>query len=194
MPLVVTVSSSPSATSRSDALLALFSRDFLARGIEIAGFGLRDFAAEDLLFANFQSPDVIRLRETVARADGVVVASPIYKAAFSGALKVILDLLPEAAFEGKAVLPIVTAGGPAHFLSIDYALKPVLAALKPRHIGNGFYATDSELPRGTDGSVSLPAEVEARFNSTLDSFADHLGGWSLPARRVTNTAGYQAYL
>jgi FMN reductase len=49
----------------------------------------------------------------------------VYKAAYSGLLKTLLDLLPQCALAGKVVLPVVTCGSPAHVLAIDYALRPL---------------------------------------------------------------------
>ena len=57
----------------------------------------------------------------------VIVATPIYKAAYSGLLKVFLDLLPAEALRGKTVLPLASGGSVAHLLALDYALKPVLS-------------------------------------------------------------------
>jgi len=52
----------------------------------------------------------------VAAADVVVVAVPVYKAAYSGLRKVFLDLLPQTALKGKTVLPLGTGGSPHHML------------------------------------------------------------------------------
>ncbi len=65
---------------------------------------------------------------------------------FSGALKTLLDLLPERALEGKIVLPLATGGTIAHMLAVDYALKPVLNALKAQEILHGVFADDSRSP------------------------------------------------
>ena len=59
----------------------------------------------------------------------MVVSTPVYKAAYSGVLKVFLDLLPQFGLAGKVVLPLVTGGTASHVLAIDYALRPVLLAL-----------------------------------------------------------------
>ena len=62
----------------------------------------------------------------VANAQLIVVATPVYKAAYSGLLKVFLDLLPQTALAGKTVLPLATGGSPHHMLALDCALRPVL--------------------------------------------------------------------
>jgi FMN reductase len=63
----------------------------------------------------------------------VVVATPVYKAAYSGLLKVFLDVLPQTALKGKLVLPLATGGSPHHMLALDYALRPVLQSLGAPH-------------------------------------------------------------
>jgi len=75
----------------------------------------------------------------------VIVATPIYKAAYSGLLKAFLDLLPADALRGKTVLPLATGGSAAHLLALEYALKPVLSALGARDILDPVYATDAQL-------------------------------------------------
>jgi len=118
------------------------------KGVEVVSYQIRDFPAEDLLHARFDSPKVIDLLEQVANADGLVIATPVYKASFSGALKTVLDLLPERALAHKVVLPMATGGSIAHMLAVDYALKPVLSALKAQELLHGIFAEDSQIAYG----------------------------------------------
>ncbi|VEB97669.1 FMN reductase [Klebsiella pneumoniae] len=76
--------------------------------IEVCHWHLQNFAPEDLLYARFDNPALQTLNEQLAGADGLIIATPVYKASFSGALKTLLDLLPERALEGKIVLPLAT--------------------------------------------------------------------------------------
>ncbi len=45
-------------------------------------WNLHNFAPEDLLYARFDSPALKTLIEQLKSADGLVVATPIYKASF----------------------------------------------------------------------------------------------------------------
>ena len=54
-------------------------------------------------------------------------------------------MLPERALQGKVVLPLATGGTVAHLLAVDYALKPVLSALKAQEILHGVFADDSQV-------------------------------------------------
>ncbi|WP_028239854.1 NADPH-dependent FMN reductase [Stutzerimonas azotifigens] len=167
--LVVSLAGSPSQRSRSGVLLE-HGRDWLQRrGIEVVSYRVRDFDAEDLLHARFDSPLVRRFVEHVTLADGLLIATPIYKASFAGALKVLLDLLPERALTHKAVLPMASGGSVAHMLAVDYALKPVLAALKAQEMLQGVYAVDAQIHYGEPGRPSsLEPELRARLEEGLE--------------------------
>lgn len=167
--LVVSLSGSPSPQSRSAGLLDWSRRWLHARGVEVVNFSVRDFAAEDLLYGRFDSPSVIELGKRVREADGLLVATPVYKAAYSGALKTLLDLLPERALEHQVVLPLATAGSPAHLLALDYALKPVLAALKAEEVLQGVFADDSQT-RYLEARLWLAPDLQQRLESTLEQF------------------------
>jgi len=173
--LVVSLGGSPTVRSRSGIMLERSKQWLHKHGVEVATFHVRDFAAEDLLHANFSSPQVREFVQRVSEADGLLVATPIYKASFSGALKTLLDLLPERALSHKVVLPIATGGSIAHMLAVDYALKPVLAALKAQEMLQGIFADDSQI---TYGEGSAPAQLapalEQRLYGALDEFTGAL--------------------
>lgn len=82
-----------------------------------------------LVLADVAHPSIAQRLAKVARAQAIVVATPIYKAAYSGVLKLFLDLLPQTAFKGKTVLPMATGGSPNHAGVPDYAPQPVLQSL-----------------------------------------------------------------
>ena len=169
--LVVTLGGSPSQRSRSGVLLDHAKRWLNQQGVEVVSYQVRDFPAEDLLHARFDSPKIIDLLQQIENADGLVIATPVYKASFSGALKTVLDLLPERALSHKVVLPIATGGSIAHMLAVDYALKPVLSALKAQEMLQGIFAEDSQIAYG-EGSAQaqLVPVLEQRMNESLEQF------------------------
>ncbi len=128
-----------------------------------------ELCPEDLLYARFDNPALQTLNEQLAGADGLIIATPVYKASFSGALKTLLDLLPERALEGKIVLPLATGGTIAHMLAVDYALKPVLNALKAQEILHGVFADDSQV---TDyqHKPQFTANLQRRLDDALETF------------------------
>ena len=169
--LVVSLGGSPSLKSRSAVLLDYARQRLQQLGVEVISYQIRDFAAEDLLHARFDSPQIQLLIEQIAQADGVLVATPVYKASFSGALKTLLDLLPERALQHKVVLPLATAGSSAHMLAVDYALKPVLAALKAQEMLHGVFAEDRQIGYGEgDAPAQLVPVLQERLDDALEHF------------------------
>ena len=169
--LVVSLGGSPSLKSRSAVLLDYARQRLQQLGVEVISYQIRDFAAEDLLHARFDSPQIQLLIEQIAQADGVLVATPVYKASFSGALKTLLDLLPERALQHKVVLPLATAGSSVHMLAVDYALKPVLAALKAQEMLHGVFAEDRQIGYGEgDAPAQLVPVLQERLDDALEHF------------------------
>ena len=164
--LVVSLGGSPSLRSRSNILLDRARHWLQSQGVEVVSYQARDFNAEDLLFARFDSPQIQALQAHVAAADGLLVATPVYKASFSGALKTLLDVLPERALLNKVVLPVATGGSSAHMLAVDYALKPVVAALKAQEVLHGVFADDSQIAYTDHGGQLAPA-LEQRLDDAL---------------------------
>jgi FMN reductase len=169
-PSLLLIAGSPSDPSRSAALLdAVSHRLALRGGPKIERLNIRDLPAEALLLAQWGHPAIVRALAQVAQAHAIVVATPVYKAAYSGVLKVFLDLLPQTALKDKTVLPLATGGSPHHMLALDYALRPVLQSLAARHILPGVYATDAQLPRSPEGGYEPVADISARLDEAVAS-------------------------
>ncbi|QHM70505.1 NADPH-dependent FMN reductase [Mixta intestinalis] len=166
---VITLAGSPRFPSRSTALLTLCQHTLEGCGIEVTPWNIHNFPPEDLLYARFDSPALLALKEDLALADGLIVATPVYKASFSGALKTLLDLLPERALEHKVVLPLATGGTLAHMLAVDYALKPVLSALKAQEVLHGIFAEDSQISH-YDRQPEISDLLNSRLNDALTTF------------------------
>jgi FMN reductase len=169
---IVTIAGSPSSPSRSSAILEIVRQRFEERLFTTKSIQLRDLSAEALLWAQFDDPAIKTAIEAVADARIVIIATPVYKAAYTGLLKVFLDLLPQYALVDKTVLPIATGGSSAHLLAIDYALKPVLSALGAQHILSGLYIQDAQFQY--KGDVQLDAAIEQRLHKLIDSLTTRL--------------------
>lgn len=182
---VITLAGSPRFPSRSSALLEYTRKQLRKLDIEVYHWHLQNFAPEDLLYARFDSPALQTLTEQLATADGVIIATPVYKASFSGGLKTLLDLLPERALDNKVVLPLASGGTIAHMLAVDYALKPVLNALKAQEILHGVFADDSQvtdyqhkpqftpdLKQRLDGSLNLFLQAIQRRNISVSQLLE----------------------
>jgi FMN reductase len=170
MSSVLIISGSPSSTSRTERLARSIAARIGAREVQASLLDVRSLPAEDLMLARFDAPSIIEATARVAAADGIVVASPVYKAAYSGLLKTFLDVLPQFALREKVVLPIATGGSIAHVLAIDYALRPVLSSLDPLHVVNGLFVLDKQITVLDGGDIALEPEVEQRLDGVIDQF------------------------
>lgn len=173
MPSILVLTGSPSPTSRTAALLDHLARRWRGHGHDVSTVTVRQLPADALLSADARHPDIAAVIDAITAADGVVVASPVYKAAYSGVLKTLLDLLPQFALAGKTVLPLATGGTPAHVLAIDYAFRPVLNSLGAEHIVQGYFVLDS-LITVTEHGVTVDPAAEAPLLSIVDKFAETL--------------------
>ncbi len=168
---ITSLSASPSERSRSAWLTQFALTRLEGRGTQHDDILIRQLPAAALLAADEQDRAIAAAVQAVERADLVVVGTPIYKAAYSGLLKVFLDLLPPDALRDKLVLPLATGGSPAHFLALDYALKPVLSALGARHVLDGVFATDAQLRRHESGGFVPEPDLIARLDRALAPLA-----------------------
>ncbi|MDI5961687.1 NADPH-dependent FMN reductase [Streptantibioticus silvisoli] len=175
MAIVLSVSGSPSPTSRTARLLRHLDARLASRGHEVVPLDVRDLPADALLGADFGHPEIVRATALFERADAVVVGTPVYKAAYSGLLKSLLDLLPQYALAGKTVLPLATGGSTAHVLAIDYALRPVLSSMGASHIVQGWFVLDREITAAPDGSLEIAPVAAKGLDQVLDQFAAALG-------------------
>jgi FMN reductase len=81
--------------------------------------------------------------EVVAGSDLVVMASPTYKATYTGVLKCFLDQFAGATgLAGVTVVPLMLGAGPTHALAPDLLLKPVLVELGATCPTQGLYLNE----------------------------------------------------
>ncbi|MFJ1748744.1 NADPH-dependent FMN reductase [Streptomyces sp. NPDC088116] len=185
MATILSVSGSPSPTSRTGRLLRHLDRRLVAQGHRVVPFDVRTLPAEALLGADFGHPAIVEARRLFDEADGVVVGTPVYKAAYSGLLKSLLDLLPQYALAGKTVLPLATGGSTAHVLAIDYALRPVLSSMGAAHIVQGWFVLDRHITvREEDGEVAVDPAVREALDQVVDQFSLALAPVHRPATAV----------
>ncbi|MFC8826942.1 NADPH-dependent FMN reductase [Streptomyces sp. NPDC057137] len=176
MAAILSVSGSPSATSRTARLLRHLDDRLRQQGHDVISLEVRTLPAEALLGADFRHPAIVEATALFARADGVVIGTPVYKAAYSGLLKSLLDLLPQYALTDKTVLPLATGGTTAHVLAIDYALRPVLSSMGAGHIAPGWFTLDKEITVADDGTLTVAPGAAEALAQVTDRFSALLGG------------------
>ena len=89
-------------------------------------------------------------------AGAVVVASPTYKATYTGILKVFLDQIPTGSLVGVVAFPLMLGGAWLHALAPEVFLRPVLVELGATCPAKGLYLLETDYidPPGLDSWVA----------------------------------------
>jgi FMN reductase len=146
MSTVGLVVGNPKAQSRTLAL----AEEVAAAAGGAAGLDGADRLTVDLaelgpdLF-DWSSPRVKEAHDGVCSCALVVVASPTYKASYTGLLKSFLDWFSTTDLEGVTVVPVMTGAGAHHALAVEVHLRPLLVELGATLPTRGLYVTEGEL-------------------------------------------------
>ncbi|MGE3269844.1 MAG: LLM class flavin-dependent oxidoreductase [Chloroflexota bacterium] len=103
---------------------------------------LAALAAE--LFA-FPSTAVDEAVALATSSDVLVVASPTYKATYTGLLKAFFDRFGSNALAGVVAIPMMMGGAPVHALAVDTHLHPLLLEIGASCPTRGLFILESEL-------------------------------------------------
>ncbi|WP_173922461.1 NADPH-dependent FMN reductase [Agromyces sp. Marseille-P2726] len=125
--------------------------------------------------------------ETVAASDLAIIASPTYKATYTGLLKTFLDKFAgETGMQGVVTVPLMVGGAWNHALAAELTLKPVLAELGATTALPGLYLLESEFE--TDGRIDGYARRWAPVVASLT--AGGLEHDESPGRTKSGYSGY----
>ena len=102
-------------------------------------------------------PAVEEAVAAVRAAEVVVVASPTFKATYTGLLKLFLDQIGTGDLAGVVAVPLMLGAGPGHALAPELLLKPVLVELGATAPTRGLYLID----RSWDDPAPLDAWLSA---------------------------------
>jgi FMN reductase len=168
---ILLLAGSPSAPSRSTRLLHHVGEKLAALGHRYTKLEVRDLPGQALVRADFNDATIKAAIAQVAEASAVVVATPVYKAAYSGVLKAFLDLLPQFGLTDKLVLPLATGGSQSHMLALDYALRPVLSSLGPKHVLPSIYATEAQVTWSEQDGLVLDRPIVERVEEGVNQLS-----------------------
>ncbi len=102
---------------------------------------LADVAAE--LF----DPESLRVKELlgdVATSNLIIVASPTFKATYTGLLKTFFDRYSTDALRGAVAVGVMTGAAPIHALAVEVHLRPLLVELGASVPTRGLYITEQQ--------------------------------------------------
>ena len=138
MATVAVVVGNPKPQSRT-----LAAATYVAEALVGAPDLVVDLATLGPALLDWADPDVTDLVKQVGAADVVVVASPTYKAAYTGLLKLFLDRFAGGTGLSGLAVPLMLGGSPAHSLAQEVHLRPVLTELGGTVPGRALYVVES---------------------------------------------------
>ncbi len=122
----------------------------------------------------------------VAAAAGIVIASPVYRATYTGVLKNFLDILPVVALRDKLVGIAVVGASLHHYLGVDTGLRSVLAWFGALALPTSVYLTSSDFDEAKQPTAcareQLDALAESLLRLTREVSSGHFGPEPLAAR------------
>lgn len=184
MSTILTISGSPSASARTGVLVGHVNARLVEAGHDVRTLQVRQLPTLPLLTEDMNDPAIAEAVTLVLRADGIVVASPVYRAAYSGLVKALLDLLPKRALRGRAILPLATGGSQGFLVAMDYALNPLLAGKGADHVVRGEFVLDNRI-RPELGDSALDPEAELAVSAAVDRFTAALADVGYRRKRGT---------
>jgi NAD(P)H-dependent FMN reductase len=116
--------------------------------------------------ASFDHPDVARAERTIAGADGIIAATPIYNYDANAALKNLIELTGSA-WENKVVAFLCAAGGASSYMSIMALANSLMLDFRCVIVPRFVYATDDAFADGRIRDAQIAARVAECARATV---------------------------
>jgi FMN reductase len=118
--------------------------------VDVRVVELRELAVDiaNHLVTGFPAPDLGDALRAVAEADGIIAATPVFTASYSGLFKSFFDLVDFDALTGKPVLIAATGGTARHSLALEHAMRPMFAYLHAVVVPMSVYAASEDWASG----------------------------------------------
>ncbi|MGO1542989.1 MAG: CE1759 family FMN reductase [Gulosibacter sp.] len=141
--------SNPSST----AMLAEKTRECLSQAamdegaeLRISVIELRDLQTEigNGLVSGLSGPGIEQANDTISKADGVIVATPVFKAGSSALFDGFFQLLERDVLIGTPVVLEATAGTPRHALVVDGQMRSIFAYMRALVVPTSLFAASED--------------------------------------------------
>lgn len=166
MPGAAIIVGNPKVYSRTRAVAESVMRSIvgcLGAAVTPIVLDLGEYARE---IFNWESNALNDLVDRVAQCELVVVASPTYKATYTGLLKSFFDRYEANGLEGVIVVPVMVGASSVHALAPEVFLRPLFVEL----------------------GATVPSRALYVLESQLDQIEDITSAWAISARPLIEAA------
>jgi NAD(P)H-dependent FMN reductase len=179
--LVLGISGSPAQSRRTRALVELALAGAREAGdVETALVDLSETAIDfpDGRKIEEYSPATGAVLDQVQRAEAYVIGTPMYRGGMTGALKNLLDVIPNSHVAGKAAGLLATGGSFHHYLGVDLGLRTAMAFFQVHVVPGIVYGASFQLVDGKPDDAKL-AEQTRQLGIDVVTLARAVGGKAL---------------
>lgn len=114
--------------------------------------------------------------DTVSGADGLIAATPVFAASYSGLFKMFFDALDKDALTSMPVIIAATAGTARHSLVPEYAMRPLFSYLRGTVMPTAVFAATEDFGAGDGAGGVYGAEMNNRVVRAARELAEYLVG------------------
>jgi len=160
---VVAVSGSLTAPSRTTALVEAIAASFgKVLPVETHVITLHDLGPHlgGALTRKQLPAEAEAELQRIENADLLVVATPVYRASFTGLFKYLFDFVDQYALVDTPVLLAATGGSERHALIIEHQLRPLFGFFQSLALPVGVYAHDSDFADYQVSDADLTDRIE----------------------------------
>ena len=121
--------------------------------------------------------------QRIEGADLLIVASPVYRASFTGLFKHVFDFVEQYSLVDKPVLLAATGGSDRHALILEHQFRPLFSFFQALTLPLGVYAKDSDFTNYQVTNAELSERIDQAIRRGLP-----LVRASLPANLSADSA------
>ena len=145
---IVTLVGNPKPASRTldvgKEIAGQIAKKLIDKGAQ-CGSEFIDIATLGAGLLDWNSKEVGEAVERTLAADLLIVATPTYKATYTGLLKLFLDRIQQNALLGHTAIPVMVAATPLHGLAGETHLRPLMVELGASCPTRAFFVLESQL-------------------------------------------------
>lgn len=157
------------------------------------------------IVAGFPNEKVQAAIDTLAGADAIIAATPVYKAGMSGLFKSFIDLIDNDLLIAKPVVLAATAGTSRHAMVADEQMRPLFAFLRAIPVPTAIFAAPEDWAAPELGTrIDRAATELAQFvlsgvgraitNAAWDGYQHQFGGNATKAERKADDVNFDSDL
>lgn len=147
-------------------------------GLEIEYVELRELAVSlgTAMSTGLYDEKLRAALDTVSGADGLIAATPVFAASYSGLFKMFFDALDKDALTSMPVIIVATAGTARHSLVLEYAMRPLFSYLRGTVMPTAVFAATEDFGAGDGAGGVSGAEMSNRVVRAARELAEYLVG------------------